>query len=122
MKIKIELSKLEVDKSKRAFTKVTKEISEIMDEPLDKNGLAEVKNHIGNALTSTELKSFKFGTYESTTKLDENGKNIGAEININLKVGFTNGIINLVEIFYTSIAKFIKNIMSPLEKFIEKYL
>ena len=122
MKIRIEWSKSEVENSKRAFTKVTKELSEVMDMPLDRKELKDMKNNIGNALTATELTPFRFGTYESTTKLDENGKNIGAEINIDLKIGFTNGLIKLVETFYVSVAKFIKNIMSPVEKFIETYL
>lgn len=115
MKIKIELSKTESKKARRAAFKVYRELHEsIYDEPISRKDQMDIREEINDAMCTKVINS-KVGQISIINDNDI------VTYEFDLKTKFTNSLINLVEIFYSNIAKFINNTIKPLSKFIEDW-
>ena len=116
MKIKIELTKTEAGQIKKATKTVSKELVTMFEED-PKEMIEFYKSDIEGNIDTMFNKSAKgkFGTYESET--DEKGNVV---LTVNVKGIVVKDLTQIIRIFYSSLAKFIKSITEPIIKFIEK--
>lgn len=116
MKIKIELTKSEASKIKKVALNVSEQLYVCSDEEFDKETRDSYVEGIDKVIYNTSEKN-KYISYKS-----EEQDNGASEINIELKTKFVTDLLNIVDIFYVYIAKFINNVKKPVIDFVEKYL
>lgn len=120
MKIRIEMTKTEVQKLRKTSASVAYSIGKTIDEDMAKDYDKKFKDSFDKALNSKQ--SSKLGSvsaYDSGVGKPPSG---GKIIEIDLKAGFVNSTLSLVDVFYVSVADFIIKISAPFEKFADKYM
>ena len=115
MKIKIELTKTEVSKIRKTLENVSKQIYKISDQEYtasDKKEFSEIMDTIFvNGSNKNHYCKYKSNSTEKGS----------SEINIELTSKFITDLMNICNIFYVGIAKFVINIKKPFYDFVNKY-
>ena len=115
MKIRIELSKLEVAKIRKLAMKLGKEMYFLeYDECMSKDDVNELNDKFTDLLNCD--KKSDIAIYHS--EVDSNNRVV---LNLNIKTAFISSLIATIDVVYIRLIKWFISIKKPVNDFIEKF-
>lgn len=114
MKIRIELTKAEAKRITNSLKKVSKSIYSICDDEYDEEEISNDMNKYIEKYSNTKIIN-NMGGYES------NVTDKKVIITFNIKAVIVSKLCNIMNVLYSSFAKFINASIKPIMEFIEEY-